>query len=40
MKPRVLSSTPFHQDASIRMIGERTNANGPLAFREAMIAEG
>ena len=33
------SSTPFHQDASILMIGERTNANGSKAFREAMIAE-
>ncbi len=33
------SATPFHQDASILMIGERTNANGSRAFREAMIAE-
>ena len=33
------SSTPFHQDASVLMIGERTNANGSKAFREAMIAE-
>ena len=33
------SSMPFHQDASILMIGERTNANGSKAFREAMIAE-
>ena len=30
---------PFHQDASVLMIGERTNANGSKAFREAMIAE-
>ena len=27
------------QDASVLMIGERTNANGSKAFREAMIAE-
>ena len=33
------SSVPFHQDASVLMIGERTNANGSKAFREAMIAE-
>jgi 5-methyltetrahydrofolate--homocysteine methyltransferase len=33
------TSTPFHQDASVLMIGERTNANGSKAFREAMIAE-
>ena len=30
---------PFAQDASVLMIGERTNANGSKAFREAMIAE-
>ena len=29
---------PFRQDASILMIGERTNANGSKAFREAMLA--
>jgi 5-methyltetrahydrofolate--homocysteine methyltransferase len=33
------NATPFHQDASVLMIGERTNANGSKAFREAMIAE-
>jgi 5-methyltetrahydrofolate--homocysteine methyltransferase len=33
------SSMPFAQDASVLMIGERTNANGSKAFREAMIAE-
>ena len=33
------SSVPFAQDASVLMIGERTNANGSKAFREAMIAE-
>jgi 5-methyltetrahydrofolate--homocysteine methyltransferase len=29
---------PFAQDASVLMIGERTNANGSKAFREAMLA--
>src|SRR5205085_12295621 len=29
---------PFEQDASVLMIGERTNANGSKAFREAMLA--
>src|SRR5262249_42185732 len=29
---------PFAQDASILMVGERTNANGSKAFREAMLA--
>ncbi|MFF2370591.1 methionine synthase [Agromyces sp. NPDC058110] len=29
---------PFHQDASYLAIGERTNANGSKAFREAMLA--
>ncbi len=33
------SSVPFDQDASVLMIGERTNANGSKAFRDAMIAE-
>ena len=33
------SSTPFAQDASVLMIGERTNANGSKAFRDAMLAE-
>ncbi|HJQ47991.1 MAG TPA: methionine synthase [Amycolatopsis sp.] len=28
---------PFAQDASVLMIGERTNANGSKAFREAML---
>ncbi|HEU5469355.1 MAG TPA: homocysteine S-methyltransferase family protein, partial [Actinophytocola sp.] len=28
----------FEQDASVLMIGERTNANGSKAFREAMLA--
>ncbi|GIH14694.1 methionine synthase [Rugosimonospora africana] len=30
--------TSFAQDASVLMIGERTNANGSKAFREAMLA--
>src|SRR5436305_11452928 len=29
---------PFAQDASILMVGERTNANGSRAFRDAMLA--
>jgi 5-methyltetrahydrofolate--homocysteine methyltransferase len=29
---------PFAQDASVLMMGERTNANGSKAFREAMLA--
>jgi 5-methyltetrahydrofolate--homocysteine methyltransferase len=33
------AAMPFAQDASVLMIGERTNANGSKAFREAMIAE-
>ncbi|MEV0647258.1 methionine synthase [Phytomonospora sp. NPDC050363] len=28
---------PFKQDASILMVGERTNANGSKAFRDAML---
>nr|WP_240757403.1 methionine synthase [Nakamurella flava] len=32
-------SVPFEQDASLLMVGERTNANGSKAFREAMLAE-
>ncbi len=33
------TAVPFRQDASLLMIGERTNANGSKAFREAMLAE-
>ncbi|MCO8127489.1 methionine synthase [Acidimicrobiia bacterium EGI L10123] len=33
----VYSFTPFEQDLSVLIIGERTNANGSKAFREAMI---
>ncbi|MEU3274277.1 methionine synthase [Saccharomonospora sp. NPDC006951] len=35
----VYQSVPFEQDASILNVGERTNANGSKAFREAMLAE-
>jgi 5-methyltetrahydrofolate--homocysteine methyltransferase len=31
------ASVPFAQDASVLMVGERTNANGSKAFREAML---
>ncbi len=31
---------PFRQDTSVLMMGERTNANGSKAFREAMVADG
>ncbi len=31
------SLVPFRQDTSVLMIGERTNANGSKAFREAML---
>ncbi|WP_040160849.1 methionine synthase [Mobilicoccus massiliensis] len=33
------TAVPFRQDASFLSIGERTNANGSKAFREAMLAE-
>lgn len=32
------SAVPFDQDASVMVIGERTNANGSKGFRDAMIA--
>ncbi|MER7448688.1 methionine synthase [Nocardia beijingensis] len=32
------TAVPFEQDASVLMIGERTNANGSKAFRDAMLA--
>jgi 5-methyltetrahydrofolate--homocysteine methyltransferase len=32
------SAVPFRQDTSVLMIGERTNANGSRAFRDAMLA--
>jgi 5-methyltetrahydrofolate--homocysteine methyltransferase len=31
------ASVPFAQDASVLMVGERTNANGSKAFRDAML---
>jgi 5-methyltetrahydrofolate--homocysteine methyltransferase len=31
-------AVPFRQDTSVLVIGERTNANGSKAFREAMLA--
>ena len=37
--PRSTSSVPFRQDTSYLAIGERTNANGSKAFREAMLEE-
>ncbi len=33
------TAVPFRQDASVLMVGERTNANGSKAFRDAMLAE-
>jgi 5-methyltetrahydrofolate--homocysteine methyltransferase len=33
------TAIPLHQDASVLIIGERTNANGSKAFREAMLGE-
>ncbi|WP_335990957.1 methionine synthase [Glycomyces sp. MUSA5-2] len=41
LEPGVSSSyhhVPFRQDASILNVGERTNANGSKAFRDAMLA--
>ena len=32
-------AVPFRQDTAFLSIGERTNANGSKAFREAMVAE-
>ncbi|HYZ09250.1 MAG TPA: methionine synthase [Pseudonocardiaceae bacterium] len=33
------AAAPFRQDTSVLMIGERTNANGSKAFRDAMLAD-
>jgi 5-methyltetrahydrofolate--homocysteine methyltransferase len=33
------AAVPFRQEASVLVVGERTNANGSKAFREAMLAE-
>ncbi|WP_343074403.1 methionine synthase [Phytoactinopolyspora limicola] len=35
----VYQSVPFRQDASVLMVGERSNATGSKAFREAMVEE-
>jgi 5-methyltetrahydrofolate--homocysteine methyltransferase len=35
----IYQAVPFRQDASVLMVGERSNATGSKAFREAMIAE-
>jgi 5-methyltetrahydrofolate--homocysteine methyltransferase len=35
----IYSPVPFHQETSFLMIGERTNANGSKAFRDAMLAQ-
>ncbi len=34
----IYSATPFHQDTSFLVVGERANANGSKQFREAMLA--
>ena len=34
----IYTAVPFHQDTSFLVVGERTNANGSLKFREAMLA--
>jgi 5-methyltetrahydrofolate--homocysteine methyltransferase len=34
----VYHHVPFRQDAGLLLVGERTNANGSKAFREAMLA--
>src|SRR5215213_2101490 len=34
----IYSPVPIHQDTSFLIIGERTNANGSRAFRDAMLA--
>lgn len=33
----IYSSTTYHQDNSVLMVGERTNANGSKKFRDAML---
>ena len=35
----IFTAVPFAQDTSFLAVGERTNANGSKAFREAMLAE-
>ena len=34
----IYSSTPYRQDTSVLLVGERTNANGSKKFRDAMLA--
>ncbi len=34
----IYAATPYHQDSSVLLVGERTNANGSKRFREAMLA--
>jgi len=33
----IYSATAYHQDSSVLLVGERTNANGSKKFREAML---
>jgi 5-methyltetrahydrofolate--homocysteine methyltransferase len=33
----IYTAVPFHQDSSVLLVGERTNANGSKKFREAML---
>jgi len=33
----IYTAVPFHQDSSVLLVGERTNANGSRKFREAML---
>ena len=35
----IYTAVPFHQDQSVLLVGERTNANGSKKFREAMLRE-
>ncbi len=34
----IYTAVPFHQETSVLLVGERTNANGSKKFREAMLA--
>ncbi|MDE3065731.1 MAG: homocysteine S-methyltransferase family protein, partial [Acidobacteriota bacterium] len=34
----IYSATPYRQDRSVLLVGERTNANGSKRFREAMLS--
>ncbi len=34
----IYSTTPYQQDRSVLLVGERTNANGSKKFRDAMLA--